>query len=300
LLGLSAVLCVQAVQQASWVFIRETTLWGVVATVLFAQVFAALAYIAFMAQPMVPSSESEALLDSPAAHFSRTSEGWLLCEPAASELAGKRSDALFLLYCGVKLDPTHYAGQACELAKLGISTVILQSPLNMVFFPPAPAQKVIEAMSGRFTRFVLGGHSLGAFYCCRFLQDSAVQHKVAGVALIGNWVRESKPFDLSGLRKGEKDMPVALINGDLDIFVLKFVESTHGGDMRKFETACKRLLPKTAVLAWIPGGNHFGVCDVTFGRREGYPFRDNKLRLARSEQQRQTAEVIARLCRAGL
>eukprot|EP00961_Rhodomonas_salina_P244238 3300442-Rhodomonas_salina.1 len=284
----------------------EPTFVGVAGTIALALGKFLVAFLVWSAQPMVPMPE--ALQSDSDARFSRTSEGWLLCETgmdrsssssassASPDGSSATSKTLFIFYCGMKLDPTHYAGQAREIAKLGISTLVLQSPFNLFFLPPTHARQVLEKMSPRFNRFVIGGHSLGALQACGFVQDPAVQKALSGVAVMGNWLRAAKPFDLSAAAGKDGAMPVALINGSLDALVLQHIRSAFGGDVAAWKRASSAFMPAGASLSWIEGGNHFAFCELTFGVLEGYPFQDNRQDMSKTDFQRQTAQAIARLC----
>eukprot|EP00288_Rhodomonas_lens_P016140 CAMPEP_0177695414 /NCGR_PEP_ID=MMETSP0484_2-20121128/3444_1 /TAXON_ID=354590 /ORGANISM="Rhodomonas lens, Strain RHODO" /LENGTH=197 /DNA_ID=CAMNT_0019206337 /DNA_START=94 /DNA_END=687 /DNA_ORIENTATION=- len=182
---------------------------------------------------------------------------------------------------------------AREVAKHGISTLILQSPLNICFIPPVNAKDVIDSMSPTFSRFILGGHSLGSQFCCKFAHNLSGKTELAGVVLFGAFVTPRN--NLSQLRGGDGSLPVAMVNASRDQLVLSHIKSAHNNSEETWIEKSREYLPEGACVKWMKDGNHFGYTDVTFGVKQGYPYVDNASLISRELQQRETALIIAKV-----
>lgn len=283
-----AILCLQPLLDGNASYAESAIrVAGAAAVVLFG-------FVMWVAQPLGPTSDSQQRCQpDEVASFRRTSRGWLLCEPRERFSTPATSGTLFVLYCGAKLDPTHYTMLAREVAKHGISTLILQSPLNICFIPPVNAKDVIDSMSPTFSRFILGGHSLGSQFCCKFALNLSGKTELAGVVLFGAFVTPRN--NLSQLRGGDGSLPVAMVNASRDQLVLSHIKSAHNNSEETWIEKSREYLPEGACVKWMKDGNHFGYTDVTFGVKQGYPYVDNASLISRELQQRETALIIAKV-----
>jgi dienelactone hydrolase len=177
----------------------------------------------------------------------------------------------FILYPGGHVDHRSYAPIAQELASHGYMVSIVRMPLSLAVFGIDRADEVISAYPD-MRYWVIGGHSLGGSMAAAYAR--AHSDKVQGVAF---WASYPATSD------------------DLSITDLKGL-STYGSndqilDRDNFNNTVS-LLPHGTIMQVITGGNHaqFG----NYGVQQG----DGTATISAADQQRQAADLTARLLRA--
>jgi acetyl esterase/lipase len=207
-----------------------------------------------------------------AASAQRTRQGWLVFGPAQP----KNNPTGFVFYPGALVDVEAYAPLAQALAERGITTVIVNMPLNVAILNPNKANEVLAAFP-QIQRWAIGGHSLGGSMAGQFLQSHPeLTHKIRGLVLWGS--RLSAGIDVSAL-------PIQAIS----------IYGTNDGlaPENLGETGRRAGLPVGAQFVPIAGGNHamFGA----YGPQKG----DNPAQLSSTESQKQivaaTAEFLGSL-----
>ena len=192
------------------------------------------------------------------AQVASNTEPWLTFRPV-----NQQPTAGLILYPGGRVDPRSYAPAAREIAAEGYLVVVVPMPLNLAFFAPDRAARVMTAFP-EVERWAIGGHSLGGAMAARFAyrQPSAVQ----GLVLWASYPAAS--YDLSA-----RELAVVSIYG------------TRDGLATEEEIAASRpLLPAETRWVAIAGGNHaqFGW----YGPQRG----DSSATISREAQQQ---EVVA-------
>jgi dienelactone hydrolase len=177
----------------------------------------------------------------------------------------------FILYPGGHVDHRSYAPIAQELASHGYMVSIVRMPLSLAVFGIDRADEVISAYPD-MRYWVIGGHSLGGSMAAAYARSHS--DKVQGVAF---WASYPATSD------------------DLSITDLKGL-STYGSndqilDRDNFNNTVS-LLPHGTIMQVITGGNHaqFG----NYGVQQG----DGTATISAADQQRQAADLTARLLRA--
>jgi hypothetical protein len=177
----------------------------------------------------------------------------------------------FILYPGGHVDHRSYAPIAQELASHGYMVSIVRMPLSLAVFGIDRADEVISAYPD-MRYWVIGGHSLGGSMAAAYARSHS--DKVQGVAF---WASYPATSD------------------DLSITDLKGL-STYGSndqvlDRDNFNDTVS-LLPHGTIMKVIQGGNHaqFG----NYGLQPG----DGMATISAADQQRQAADLTARLLRA--
>jgi hypothetical protein len=177
----------------------------------------------------------------------------------------------FILYPGGHVDHRSYAPIAQELASHGYMVSIVRMPLSLAVFGIDRADEVISAYPD-MRYWVIGGHSLGGSMAAAYARSHS--DKVQGVAF---WASYPATSD------------------DLSITDLKGL-STYGSndqilDRDNFNNSVS-LLPHGTIMQVITGGNHaqFG----NYGVQQG----DGTATISAADQQRQAADLTARLLRA--
>jgi hypothetical protein len=177
----------------------------------------------------------------------------------------------FILYPGGHVDHRSYAPIAQELASHGYMVSIVRMPLSLAVFGIDRADEVISAYPD-MRYWVIGGHSLGGSMAAAYAR--AHSDKVQGVAF---WASYPATSD------------------DLSITDLKGL-STYGSndqilDRDNFNNTVS-LLPHGTIMQVITGGYNaqFG----NYGVQQG----DGTATISAADQQRQAADLTARLLRA--
>lgn len=177
----------------------------------------------------------------------------------------------FILYPGGHVDHRSYAPIAQELASHGYMVSIVRMPLSLAVFGIDRGDEVISAYPD-MRYWVIGGHSLGGSMAAAYARSHS--DKVQGVAF---WASYPATSD------------------DLSITDLKGL-STYGSndqilDRDNFNNTVS-LLPHGTIMQVITGGNHaqFG----NYGVQQG----DGTATISAADQQRQAADLTARLLRA--
>jgi len=215
-------------------------------------------FVVWASTPSSPMPEALAALQSDSQVRVET-KPWLIFRPLAEEpIVG------LILYPGGRVDPRAYAPAARAIAAEGYLVVIVPMPLNLAFFAPDRAARVMAAFP-EVKRLTIGGHSLGGAMAARFVhrQPSAVH----GLVLWASYPSASD--DLSSVR----DLAVVSIYGTRD-----------GLATEETIAASRSLLPAETRWVAIAGGNHaqFGW----YGPQSG----DNPATINRQAQQQ---EVVA-------
>lgn len=182
-----------------------------------------------------------------------TDDGWLFDGPS-------ETDAL-IFYPGGKVEETAYAPLLHRLAAGGMDVFLVRMPFHLAVFGANSAERVIG--SGAYTRWFIGGHSLGGAMAAVYAAGHAA--KLSGVVLLA-------AYPTSAL---DESLPVVSIYGTED-GVLNRTKLAEG----------ERYLPQTHETCVIEGGNHaqFG----NYGKQSG----DGEAVIPAEEQQRQSVEAI--------
>lgn len=163
---------------------------------------------------------------------------WIVFEPK------QPTDKGFVFYPGALVDGRAYANLARCLATHGYQVVIIKIPMSLSLLTPDRAGRAIDAFP-HIKKWVIGGHSLGGLTAAQYAQ----QHPdiIQGLVCYGSF----PAVDMSKDR-----LKTAVILGSKDALVKKW-------DFLNFE----RLLPETAKVHVIEGGNHsnFGDYGLQWG-----------------------------------
>ncbi len=168
-----------------------------------------------------------------------------------------------IFYPGGLVEPEAYIKLCARLSKEGYLVVIPKMPLNLAIFGVNKAKDVMEKFQG-VEKWVIGGHSLGGAMAVDFYYKNP--EKIAGIFLLASYPQ--KKHSLS-----DRDIPAILIYGSNDGTVDKLKKNIE-------------LLPKSAQIVEIPGGNHaqFG----NYGIQKG----DGRAEVSVEEQQRITVNYL--------
>lgn len=163
------------------------------------------------------------------------------------------SEIGFIFYPGGKVDETAYLPLLQELAKEGITCVLVKMPFHLAVFGINKADDVYKLLP-EVTQWYIGGHSLGGAMASSY----ALKHEdtLSGVVLLGAYA------------SGEHKIPVITIYGSKDEVVNK----------KKLLTSPNR--------KEIEGGNHayYG----NYGEQKG----DGDATITRDEQQKISVNLI--------
>jgi hypothetical protein len=185
-------------------------------------------FIMWANNPLPPSAEALAALQSDAAVTVSTENGWMVFTPTESS-----PSISFIFYPGGRVDARAYAPQVRAIAAEGYLAVIVPMPLNLAFFDASAADRV-RAVFPTLSNWAIGGHSLGGAMAARYVQSQPAA--VEGLVL---WASFSD-VDLSSL-----NLAATSIYGNLDALALP----------QSIETSCE-LLPADTQFVRIEGGNH--------------------------------------------
>ena len=196
----------------------------------------------------------------------RTEQGWLVFSAKQMNSNGTG----FIFYPGALVDVAAYAPMAKALAERGITTVIVNMPLDLAVLNPDKASEVLAAFP-QINRWAIGGHSLGGSMAGQFLQSHPeLTLKIRGLVLWGS--RLSAGIDVSGL----------------PIQALSIYGTRDGLAPKDLGEAGRRAgLPANAQLVPIQGGNHAMFGD--YGFQKG----DNLAEIPSAESQKQIVAATA-------
>jgi hypothetical protein len=223
-------------------------------------------FLAWALTPLGPAPEALAALESNAMVTVQDRGEFIAFTPA-----GNIPVSGFILYPGGHIDYRSYAPVAQGIATRGYLVAVVKMPFSLAVFGVDRAGDVISAHPG-IRYWVIGGHSLGGSAAASYAK--AHPEKIGGVAF---WASYPPSGD------------------DLSATELKGL-STYGSDdgildMGQYNATIP-LLPPGTIRQVIEGGNHaqFG----NYGLQPG----DGTATIPTSDQQRQAADLTARLIRA--
>ncbi len=219
-------------------------------------------FVVWAETPPVPMTEALYALKSDSAVSVSTGD-WLVFSPLSSN-----ASTGLIIYPGGRVDFRSYAPLAHAIASKGYLVVIPQMPLNLAVFGVNIADDVIKSYP-QISAWAIGGHSLGGSMAAQFAYDNP--SKVEGIVLMA-------AYPPSGVNLSRSNLSVTTIHGTNDGLV---------SEAQIFDSL--KLLPSSAVLVEISGGNHafFGW----YGDQAG----DNVANISREFQQNQTATAILQL-----
>jgi Alpha/beta hydrolase family len=194
----------------------------------------------------------------------QTKQGWLVFNAKQPNSTG------FIFYPGALVDVAAYAPMAKALAERGITTVIVNMPLDLAILNPGKASEVLAAFP-QINRWAIGGHSLGGSMAGQFLQSHPeATQKIRGLVLWGS--RLSAGINVS-------DLPIQALS----------IYGTRDGLAPSDLGEAGRLagLPTGAQLVPIQGGNH-----AMFGEY-GFQKGDNAATIPSAESQKQIVAATA-------
>ncbi|MBR3181594.1 MAG: alpha/beta hydrolase [Eggerthellaceae bacterium] len=211
-------------------------------------------------------ADSEAL--AVVADANGTSDGVTVQELSDGAIAfvPENPKAGFIFYPGAKVQPEAYAPLMLQCAERGILCVIVRPPFNLAILDPNAANG-IQGQFPSVSVWAIGGHSMGGVAA----SDYASKHLSAFDAIV--YLASYPATDLTAFEGA-----VLSIAGTNDQVL------NHDS----YESAADVLPADTAYIS-IEGGNHsyFG----NYGDQAG----DGIASISRSEQQRQTADLIAQI-----
>ena len=195
----------------------------------------------------------EALRSDDTVSVSETDYGWWFDGPS--------DDAALIFYPGAKVEETAYAPLLRLLAAEGMDACLVKMPGRLAFFAPDKAAAVMEAHD--YSRWYIGGHSLGGAYATAFAAKNS--DRLCGVILLGAY-------------------PMAQISDELTTLFL--YGSEDGVLNRWLYEKCRHLAPDDAVELVLEGGNHAQFGSYGAQRRDGTPS------ISADAQVRETVRVI--------
>jgi dienelactone hydrolase len=223
-------------------------------------------FITWGLTPLGPTSEALSALESNANVTVQDKGNFIVFTPASNiPITG------LILYPGGHVDYRSYAPIAQEIASRGYRVSIVKMPLSLAVFGIDRADEVISAYPD-MRYWVIGGHSLGGSMAAAYAKSHS--DKVQGMAFWASYPANSDDLsitDLKGLSMyGSNDQVL-----DSDNF-----------------NATLDLLPHGTIVQVLQGGNHaqFG----NYGLQPG----DGTATISTADQQRQAADLTARLLRA--
>ena len=183
----------------------------------------------------------------------KTGSGWLFDGPSDEDL--------LIFYPGAKVEETAYAPLLRMLAEKKMDVYLVKMPFHLAFFKMNAAEIIRE--SSAYTRYYLGGHSLGGAMAANY----AAEHEDAFDAVILLAAYPTKETNLASL----------LVYGSED-----------GVLNRERVRAAEELVSGACTEYVIDGGNHAQFGD--YGRQS----RDGTALITAQEQQTETVEEIIR------
>lgn len=175
-----------------------------------------------------------------------------------------------VFYTGARVDPDAYAPIARQVARGGALVVVVKHPFNFAFLGVSEAGDVLIEHP-EITAWVMAGHSLGGAMAAEFAKRN---QRISGLILLAAYPGDSSNLAFRSLR-------TMVIYGSEDGLAPPEV----------IEQKAAELLPDTAVLELIQGGNHaqFG----SYGPQAG----DGAASITREEQQERTVKSILEFLR---
>jgi pimeloyl-ACP methyl ester carboxylesterase len=160
---------------------------------------------------------------------------------------------------GAKVDPYAYMATFRQVVASGTTVVITKPTLNLAFFDTRPLS-TFESQAPDVTTWAVGGHSLGGVRACQLAKDAD------GLLLLGSYCAN----DIS-----RSYIQVLSVSGSRD-----------GLSTPAKVEAARHLLPTTATMTEIEGGNHadFGA----YGDQPG----DRTATITRAEARSQIATAV--------
>jgi pimeloyl-ACP methyl ester carboxylesterase len=173
---------------------------------------------------------------------------------------GGSQDTALIFYPGGKVEYSAYAPLLEQIAKEGITCVLIKMPFNLAVFDANAADTVYSKMT-EIKNWYLAGHSLGGAMASSYLEKNSA--KIKGLILLGAY-----PIN----------------NADVTTFAIYGSEDL-GLDRAKLGSVTKKLE--------IMGGNHaqFG----NYGKQKG----DGIASITREEQQRIAVKAIVEFIKSG-
>lgn len=179
---------------------------------------------------------------------------------------GGKDNPAVIFYQGALIENESYAVWANEVAKAGYSVYLLKQPLNLAVFGQNDAGRLIERE--KISKYVIGGHSLGAVMGSRFAHEHLTDERLKGVIFLAGY--PDKKGSLNDFRGA-----VLSITGTNDSVL----------NQENFFEA-KDYLPATTVFEEIQGGNHAGF--GSYGQQKG----DSKPEINGDEQQEIISDLL--------
>jgi pimeloyl-ACP methyl ester carboxylesterase len=216
-------------------------------------VIAVVGFLVWASNPLQPTSEALAALESDAQVTVSESNGWTVFTPA-----GAQPTTGFIFYPGGRVDYRAYAPPLRDIAAQGYTVVLVPMPLSLAVFDLSAADRVRAAFP-QMTHWAIGGHSLGGAIAARYVQSQP--GAMQGIVFWGSF----PDIDLSMM-----EIAVASIYGTADgLSAASVVEGSRTS------------LPTDAQFTRIEGGNHsqFGW----YGEQPG----DNLATISHADQQAQ-------------
>lgn len=201
--------------------------------------------------------------DTPAAELS-TAEVPVVETESTISVGDNAADKGIVFYPGAKVDPAAYVPLMQDLASEGFYCVIVKMPFNLAFFNINAADSIL-AESG-IEHWWIAGHSLGGAMAAQYASSHA--NKLEGIALLGAYAAS----DLSSM-----NLKALVIYGSNDTVLNRDMLTEYEGN-----------LPFATETRIIEGGNH-----AQFGNY-GAQGSDNSATISAEQQQKQTADLIAR------
>jgi hypothetical protein len=175
----------------------------------------------------------------------------------------------FVFYPGGFVDAEAYGRVAAYLARHGVLSVIVTTPMRLAWFNKNQANKVMSAFP-EVPGWFIGGHSLGGVVAAFYLKNELEKVEngiIKGVVLLGAFLTQRHKLE-------KVDLPVLSIYGSKD------------GMAKRFE-ATRYNVSQNTTLHRIEGGNHgqFGY----YGKHFMY---DHPAAISRDEQQSITEKRV--------
>ena len=165
----------------------------------------------------------------------------------------KDLNTALIFYPGGKVEDTAYAPLLSQLAREGLTCVVVKMPFNLAVFSINAADQVY-ALLPEIKHWYIGGHSLGGVMASSYVWKNST--KLSGLVLLGAY-----PINSSSL-------PTLVVYGSED------------------KNLDKSKLAGVKNVVEIMGGNHANVGNY------GVQFGDGKATITREDQQAQTVTAI--------
>nr|MDO8117523.1 alpha/beta hydrolase [Candidatus Sigynarchaeota archaeon] len=206
--------------------------------------------------PAMP--EADLALESDA-NVQVTRSEWITFTPVVNA-----STTGFVFYPGGKVSASAYAPLVRAIAEAGFPSFLVPMPLDLAVFAPDKAAGVLLA-NPSITTWAIGGHSLGGTMAAQFVHVHPGDF--SGIVFLASY-----PADANNL----SSIPIDALS----------IYGTNDKVLRRDIPGTASLLPGTASIVEIPGGNHayFGW----YGEQIG----DGTATITRETQQAMTLDLI--------